>query len=40
MADDGKRGHDLGARSETILYLLACGLAGAVAAVLWLRFGG
>jgi hypothetical protein len=40
MADDGKRGFEPGARPETALMLIACALAGAVAAGLWLRFGG
>jgi hypothetical protein len=39
FADDGRRGYEPKARQETVLMLIMCGLAGAVAAGLWLRFG-
>ncbi len=39
IADDGRRGHEPGARPETVLMLIACALAGAVLAELWQRFG-
>ena len=42
LADDGRRGYEPKARQETVqtvLMLIICGLAGAVAAGLWLRFG-
>lgn len=37
MRDDDR--YEPAARRETVLFLIACGLAGAVAAQLWMRFG-